>query len=88
MSMGAEDCRAAFEEGNAVFMWNWSYAARLFQNESSPLAGKVGISFLPVSENEENTGGILSGYADHEQGYRIAARELDFMQFLTGKRHS
>lgn len=86
MSMGAEDCRAVFEEGNAVFMWNWSYAARLFQNESSPLAGKVGISFLPVSENEENTGGILSGYAlTMSRDTGLLPESWDFMQFLTGE---
>ena len=59
-SMSAEDCRGVFEAGEAVFMWNWSYASRLFQNEESPLAGKVGISPLPVSDQ----GGLaISGYA-------------------------
>ena len=59
-SMSAEDCRGAFESGEAVFMWNWSYASRLFQSEESPLVGKVGISSLPVSDQ----GGLaISGYA-------------------------
>lgn len=59
-SMSAEDCRGVFEAGNAVFMWNWSYASRLFQSEESPLTGKVGISSLPVSDH----GGLaISGYA-------------------------
>lgn len=59
-SMSAEDCRGVFEAGEAVFMWNWSYASRLFENEESLMAGKVGISSLPVSDQ----GGLaISGYA-------------------------
>jgi multiple sugar transport system substrate-binding protein len=58
--MSAEDCRGVFESGKAVFMWNWSYASRLFQREESLMSGKVSISPLPVSDQ----GGLaISGYA-------------------------
>ncbi|HHY82152.1 MAG TPA: extracellular solute-binding protein [Clostridiales bacterium] len=63
LSMNAEDCRMAFEGGNAAFMWNWSYAARLFINEESPLFGKVGVAPLPASTAENPDSGIISGYA-------------------------
>ena len=47
LSMSAENCRTIFETGNAVFMWNWSYAARLFLDEESPVKGRSGLPLCP-----------------------------------------
>jgi multiple sugar transport system substrate-binding protein len=85
LSMSAENCRTIFETGNAVFMWNWSYAARLFLDEESPVKGKVGVTTLPVSGDGE-AGGILSGYAlamSSKTG--LISESWEFMQFLASE---
>jgi multiple sugar transport system substrate-binding protein len=85
LNMTPEDCRLSFEKGNAVFMWNWSYAARLFQDEKSPLFGKVGIA--PVPGPEDGTGsGVLSGYALVMSKQTAAIPEgWSFIQYMTGE---
>jgi multiple sugar transport system substrate-binding protein len=42
-----EPTRQLFGQGRAVFMRNWPYAWRLFQDESSRVRGKVGVATLP-----------------------------------------
>lgn len=84
LNMSAENCRTVFEAGNAVFMWNWSYAARLFLDEESPISGKVGVAPLPTS-NEE-AGGILSGYALTMSSHTGRIPESwEFMEFLVSE---
>ena len=84
MTMNAENCRAVFETGNAVFMWNWSYAARLFLDEESPIFGNVGVAPMPVSSDE--TGGVLSGYAlTMSKNTNLIPENWDFMQFLVNE---
>ncbi len=43
-----EPTRHIFGNGRAVFMRNWPYAWELFEQETSPIRGKVGVSVLPA----------------------------------------
>ncbi len=42
-----EPSREIFGRGNAVFLRNWPYAWRLFEQEGSAVKGKVGMTVLP-----------------------------------------
>lgn len=86
LNMSAENCRTVFETGNAVFMWNWSYAARLFLDEQSPIKGKAGVSPLPISGDDAEAGGILSGYAlTMSNKTSLIPESWEFMQFLVSE---
>ena len=86
LNMSAENCRSSFEKGNAVFMWNWSYAARLFQREESPLHGKFGVIPVPASADGTGSIGILSGYAMVMSKKTSVIPEVwSFMQYMTGE---
>lgn len=86
MTMNAENSRSVFESGNAVFMWNWSYAARMFLDEESPVFGNVGVAPMPVSHDIAEAGGVLSGYAlTMSKGTSLIPESWEFMQFLVSE---
>lgn len=43
-----EATRLLFGNGRAIFMRNWPYAWSLFQQEGSPVRGKIGLAALPA----------------------------------------
>ncbi len=57
-----EDTRAIFEEGKALFMRNWTYAYALSQAETSKVAGKVGVTTLPVGPDGTSSSGTVGGW--------------------------
>ena len=58
------DSRAIFEEGNALFMRNWTSAYELTQTEEgSQVVGKVGVAALPVGPNGTSSSGTLGGWS-------------------------
>jgi len=58
------DTRAIFEEGNALFMRNWTGAYQLTQTEEgTQVVGKVGVAPLPVGPNGTSSSGTLGGWA-------------------------
>ena len=84
LSMSAEDSRGIFESGNAVFMWNWSYGARLLTDPESPISDKIGVTSLPVSDTEEGRGLLVSGYAlVMSKSTGLLPEGWEFIQFLT-----
>ncbi len=57
-----DDSRAIFEEGQALFMRNWTYAYANAQSDTSKVAGNVGVTSLPVGPNGESGSGTLGGW--------------------------
>lgn len=58
------DSRAIFEEGNALFMRNWTSAYVLTQTEEgSQVVDKVGVAALPVGPNGTSSSGTLGGWS-------------------------
>ncbi len=57
-----DDSRAIFEEGQALFMRNWTYAYANAQAETSKVAGNVGVAALPLGPNGESSSGTLGGW--------------------------
>jgi trehalose/maltose transport system substrate-binding protein len=53
--------RRTFGNGKAIFMRNWPYAWNLFEQDGSPLKGKVGISALP-SFSGHSSASTLGGW--------------------------
>jgi multiple sugar transport system substrate-binding protein len=49
-----EPTRRIFGSGKAVFMRNWPYAWNIYQQEDSPVKGKVGITVLPGFEGKKS----------------------------------
>jgi len=49
-----EATRRIFGEGRAIFMRNWPYAWKLFQNKGSPIRGKVGVTVLPHFQDQKS----------------------------------
>jgi len=56
-----EECRNIFQNGDAVFMRNLSYAWNLLNSEDSPVNGKVGIAPLPISDVTSQQKFVLEG---------------------------
>lgn len=59
-----DDTRSQFEQGNALFMRNWTSAYQLTQTEEgSKVVGKVGVAALPVGPKGTASSGTLGGWA-------------------------
>lgn len=75
-----EEARAVFQNGNAVFMRNWSYAWALGQNANSAVRGKIGVTLMPRGEGGGHVSGLggwglaVSRYSRHpEQAASLVA---------------
>jgi len=58
-----EECRNIFQNGEAVFMRNLSYAWHLVNSPDSNIKGKVGFVPLPKTDYVENNVSVLEGKA-------------------------
>lgn len=84
-----EEARRIFQNGEAVFMRNWSYAWILANDENSPVQGKIGVTTIPKGpepdgRSSSTLGGwslAINGNASDEQ--IDAAKKL--IRFLTSK---
>lgn len=80
-----EDTRAIFEEGKALFMRNWTYAYALANAETSKVAGKVGVTTLPVGPDGTSSSGTIGGWdiaINSKTEHKDAA--ILFAQYLSG----
>lgn len=62
LSAKPDDSKAIFEEGKALFMRNWTYAYASAQSDTSKVAGKVGVTALPVGPSGKSSSGTLGGW--------------------------
>ncbi len=62
LALTPEACRLQFERGQALFMWNWSYAWKLLSRPDSPLYGKVGVMSMPITDQGAKWQSVLSGW--------------------------
>ena len=53
-----EECRFAFQNGNATFMRNWPYAVAAMSGADSPVAGKFAISPMPAGPGGRATAAL------------------------------
>jgi trehalose/maltose transport system substrate-binding protein len=60
LTMEPTAARDFFRNGNAVFCRNWSHAWSLFNDPSSPIAGKVGVA--PMPGGTEGTRSTMGGW--------------------------
>jgi len=68
-----ESSRAVFEQGNAVFLRNWSYVWGTSQTAGTAVVGKVGVAALPVGDASDKSSGCMgtahlaiSKYTEHK----------------------
>ncbi|POZ89353.1 MULTISPECIES: ABC transporter substrate-binding protein [Petrotoga] len=83
-----EECRNIFQNGDAVFMRNLSYAWRLLNSEGSGANGKVGIAPIPKTDFSNQHVFVLKGKAlainpNASDEEREAAKK--FIKYLTSK---
>jgi multiple sugar transport system substrate-binding protein len=81
-TLAEEPAREIFGRGAAVFLRNWPYAWRLFQQPGSAVRGKVGVSALPHFAGQQSAatlGGWQLGvnrYSKHPQAAERLAQYL------------
>jgi multiple sugar transport system substrate-binding protein len=84
--MDEEQVRRSFQQGNALFERNWSYAWALHQSEGSQVKGKVGIAPLPRGTGGSSAsalGGWHIGMSRHSDAKNKA---WDFIQHVSSYR--
>ena len=79
-----DDSNAIFQEGNALFMRNWTYSYGVLQSETSKVAGNVGVAALPVGPSGSESSGTLGGwnYAINSQTDSPEAAKV-FVEFMS-----
>ena len=93
-SMGLDEGRQIFTQGNALFHRNWIYAGNLAEQEDSKVKGKVGVGPLPKfpgGRHAQNLGGwaysvnALSPYIEESALFSrfLASREVQKERALT-----
>jgi trehalose/maltose transport system substrate-binding protein len=85
VSFAEEEARSVFQNGNAVFMRNWSYVWDLAQKDDSKIRGKIGMAPLPHGEGGKSAS-TLGGWQLAVSKYSAQpALAADLVMFLTSK---
>ncbi len=85
-----ESAREIFGRGKAVFMRNWPYAWRLFQQEGSAVKDKVGITVLPHFRRNRSAatlGGWQLAVNKHSKRPQAAEKFVTFMTSTKAQKH-
>lgn len=85
VSFAEEESRNIFQNGNAVYMRNWSYVWNLGQKDDSKIKGKIGVAALPKGEGGKSVsalGGWQLAVSKYSKQPAVAA---DLVMFLTSK---
>lgn len=85
VSFAEEEARNVFQNGDAVFMRNWSYVWNLAQRADSKVKGKIGVAPLPHGPNGKSVA-TLGGWQLAVSKYSAQpALAADLVMFLTSK---
>jgi trehalose/maltose transport system substrate-binding protein len=85
VSFAEEEARSVFQNGNAVFMRNWSYVWDLAQKDGSKVQGRIGMAPLPHGDGGKSAS-TLGGWQLAVSKYsRQPAAAADLVLFLTSK---
>jgi len=77
-----EPTRHLFGSGKALFMRNWPYAWNIFEQEGSPVRGKIGVTLLPSfpgGESASTLGGWQLGLNCYSKRPEAARRLIEFL---------
>ncbi len=77
-----ESTRHLFGGGKALFMRNWPYAWNIFEQEGSPVRGKIGVTLLPSfpgGESASTLGGWQLGLNRYSKRPEAARRLIEFL---------
>lgn len=85
VSFSEEEARGIFQNGNAVFMRNWTYVWDLAQKDGSKVKGKVGMAPLPHSPGGKSVSALGGWQLAVSRYSRHPAEAADLVLFLTGK---
>jgi multiple sugar transport system substrate-binding protein len=81
--MKEEDVRRSFQNGDALFERNWTYAWKLHQSSDSEVKGKIGVAILPHFDNCKSVSALggwhigISRYSDEKE------KAAKFIQFVS-----
>ena len=81
--MKEEEVRRAFQNGNALFERNWSYAYKLHNSKDSRVKGKTGMAVLPHFKGHQSASALggwhigISKYSDQKE------KALQFIKYVT-----
>ena len=81
--MKEEEVRRAFQNGNALFERNWTYAYKLHNNKDSNVKGKTGMTILPHFDDHNSASALggwhigISKYSDQRE------KALKFIKYVT-----
>ena len=81
--MKEEEVRRAFQNGNALFERNWSYAYKLHNSKDSRVRGKTGMAVLPHFKGHQSASALggwhigISKYSDQKE------QALQFIKYVT-----
>lgn len=86
LNYGEEDARGVFQNGNAVFMRNWSYAWSLGNGGDSKIKDRIGVSALPKGGEGGRHAATLGGWqlavSKYSKEQKLAA---ELVMHLTSK---
>ncbi len=85
-----EPSREIFGRGNAVFLRNWPYAWRLFEQEGSAVKGKVGMTVLPHFPRRKSAatlGGWQLAVNKYSKQPQAAEKFVEFMTSAKAQKH-
>ncbi len=78
-----EEVRRSFQNGNALFERNWTYAWNQHQSSGSSVKGKIGIAQLPHKEGFGSTSALGGWHVGMSEYSDVKNEAWDFIKFIT-----
>jgi trehalose/maltose transport system substrate-binding protein len=85
VSFAEEEARSIFQNGNAVYMRNWSYVWNLGQKDDSKIKGKIGVAALPKGAGGKSVSALGGWQLAVNKYSKQPAVAADLVMFLTSK---